>query len=135
MIADHPWLGVGPGNFQAAYRTRYILPQAWSEPNLHHAHNVMLDLWARVGVPGLAAWIALQAGFWRALLQRPATAEGRRQRALRIGLLGSMAAVLAHGLVDTPIFYTDLAMITALMVALAVDLGRRDAPDSSRSEG
>ena len=50
LIREHPWFGVGPGNFLHAYRTRYILPSAWQEFNLEHPHNVYLDHWTRLGV-------------------------------------------------------------------------------------
>ena len=71
MIRQHPWFGVGPGNFPAAYRTRYILPGAWQEPNLEHPHNVYLDHWTRLGVLGLLAGVALQVTFWRAYAGAP----------------------------------------------------------------
>jgi O-antigen ligase len=111
LIRERPWFGVGPGNFQAAYRTRYILPAAWQEFNLEHPHNVYLDHWTRLGVLGLMALVAVQAAFWRAVLCRKSTA-------LTLGLIGSMAALLAHGLVDNTIFFPDLALSFFLMLAL-----------------
>ncbi len=69
MGLDHPWLGVGPDNFLYAYRSFYILPQAWQEPNLNHPHNWILDWWTRLGLPGLALALiffgAGMAGLWR----------------------------------------------------------------------
>jgi O-antigen ligase len=55
MGLDHPWLGVGPDNFLYAYRTRYVLPSVWQELNLSHPHNLLLDLWTRLGIAGLLA--------------------------------------------------------------------------------
>jgi len=51
MIADHPWLGVGPGNFQFAY-TRYKLPTASEE--VADPHNFLLEVWATAGTPAAA---------------------------------------------------------------------------------
>ncbi len=63
MIADHPWLGVGPGNFQAEY-TRYKLPQAVEE--VAEPHNFMLEIGATAGMPAAAMLLlALGAYAWR----------------------------------------------------------------------
>jgi hypothetical protein len=55
MIAEHPWLGVGPGNFPAAY-TRY-LPQGAAE-TIRDPHNFALELWATCGVFAMLALLA-----------------------------------------------------------------------------
>lgn len=52
MIAEHPWLGVGPGNFQAEY-TRYKLPQATEE--VAEPHNFVLEVWATAGTLAVIA--------------------------------------------------------------------------------
>jgi O-antigen ligase len=54
MLGDHWLLGVGLNNFLYQYRTRYILPEAWQEPDLSHPHNVILDFGTRLsgGPPG-----------------------------------------------------------------------------------
>jgi putative inorganic carbon (HCO3(-)) transporter len=117
MIADHPLLGVGIGNFAAQY-PRYMLPEAWREPLVFHPHNLLLDFWAILGLPGLAALIWLQIAFWRS-----GTAVYRQMadpdlRALMLGLMGSMVSFLAHGLVDTAFFLADLALVFMLTMAL-----------------
>jgi O-antigen ligase len=113
MIQKHPLFGVGPGNFLAAYRTRYVLPVAWEEFNLGHAHNILLDHWTRLGLLGVVAGAAVQVAFWWTL------GRGSTDDALRLGLAGSMAALLAHGLVDNAIFSPDLALAFFLALALA----------------
>jgi O-antigen ligase len=119
MIRDHPIFGLGPGNFLDAYRTRYVLPTAWEEFNLEHPHNIVLDHWTRLGLPGLVAGAAIQIAFWRTMRQRD------RRDALRLGLAGAMAAMLAHGLVDNPVFFPDLALALFLTLALADGSQRR----------
>ena len=77
MIRDHPIFGVGLDNFLYAYRTRYILPDAWEEPNLSHPHNIILDYWTRLGLLGLVT-LAVQAwAFFRTRLQDVPAAAGR----------------------------------------------------------
>lgn len=130
IIRQRPWFGVGPGNFQTAYRTRYILPSAWQEFNLGHPHNIYLDHWTRMGILGVLAGTALQVTFWhriRASLSPPCVKEREEMcppstekgmEKLYIGLAGSMAALLAHGLVDNTLFFPDMALAFFLTLAL-----------------
>jgi len=123
MALDHPWLGVGLDNFLYEYRTRYVLPAAWEELNLSHPHNIVLDFWTRLGLLGLVVggWL-LVAGFragWR-LWRRMADAD---QRALLLGLLASLVATLAHGLIDNSIFLVDLAYVFMLTLGVVQRLG------------
>lgn len=118
MLRDHPWLGVGLDNFLYQYRTRYILPDAWQEPNLSHPHNVLLDFGTRLGMGGVAVLLWLQIAFWRLawrLYSRQARGEGQ---ALTLGLMASMVAALAHGLVDNSFFLVDLAFIFFMILGI-----------------
>ncbi|MGE5603997.1 MAG: O-antigen ligase family protein [Nitrososphaerales archaeon] len=133
MALDHPLLGVGPDNFLYAYRTRYVLPSGWQELNLSHPHNILLDLWTRLGLVGVAAGLgALVVAFvagWRlfssgrrldheeARVAEDAKHEGRGDLhasgsfapwPLMLGLLGGLAAAVAHGLIDNSLFLPDL---------------------------
>ncbi len=124
MIREHPLFGVGPGNFAAAYRTRYVLPGAWQELNQGHPHNIVFDHWTRLGLLGLVAGAALQIGFWRGGWRRCAGDP------LALGLAGGMAALLAHGLVDNAVFFPDLALVLSLMLALAEGLPPINCPQA-----
>lgn len=117
MIADHPLTGVGMDNFLYHYRSRYVLPSAWGELNLSHPHNLVLDAWTRLGVPGLAVLVWLFYAFFRTAWQQLRTATGDR-RALLLGLFAAMVGVLAHGLVDHAVFLVDLALVFALILAM-----------------
>jgi O-antigen ligase len=123
MARDHPWLGVGPDNFLYAYRGRYILPSAWQEPHLSHAHNLVLTYLTRLGIVGLAAGLGLQAAFWTTGLRRLHDQEGS-SHALTLGVVGSMAYTVAHGMVDASFFFPDLAFAFLLALGL-VQSGRR----------
>ena len=128
MFRDHPWLGVGPDNFLYHYRSRYILPAAWQEPDLAQAHNVLLDYATRMGVAGLAAGVWLQIAFWRlALPLRRLTDPDHR--ALALGLMASMVNFLAHGLVDASYFLLDLAFVFFLTLGLVQWLARSDTDE------
>jgi hypothetical protein len=117
MIAAHPVMGAGIGNFAAQY-PRFMLPEAWREPLVYHPHNLLLDFWAILGLPGLAALAWLQVAFWRSALASYRRSIDPALRALLLGLMGSMAGFLAHGLVDTAYFLADLALVFMLTLAL-----------------
>lgn len=53
MIADHPLLGIGPGEFQSLY-ARYILPTA--SEFIADPHNFAFELCALFGIPALGAF-------------------------------------------------------------------------------
>jgi O-antigen ligase len=118
MIRDHPVLGVGLDNFLYHYRTRYVLPHAWQEFNLSHPHNLVLDFWLRLGLPGLfllgwLLWAFFRRGWgvWRCLPQGD-------DRLLVLGMMAGMVGAIAHGLVDNAFFLVDLAFVFMLMAAL-----------------
>ena len=128
MFLDHPLVGVGPDNFLYQYRSKYILPEAWQDPNLSHPHNMALDYLSRLGLFGFACGLWLQIGFWKVALD-----AYRRLRspitdyqllALCLGLMASMADMLAHGLVDNSFFLVDLAYAFCLTLAVMQQLRR-----------
>ena len=88
MIADHPLLGVGPGNFQDFY-TRYKIPQASEEPV--DPHNFLVEIAATAGVPAMLLFVAalllfaLRAGLLCLSGRQTGGARGGRKR-LRVGL-------------------------------------------------
>ena len=127
MWLDHPLLGVGPDNFLYAYRSFYILPAAWKEPELSHAHNLILDPLARIGALGLVALATVAAGF---VARARAALRHSASRPLVIGALGLAAAAAAHGMVDHSFFLPDLAyafMIAAGLLAAVPNHPQIDA--------
>ncbi|MBI2911628.1 MAG: O-antigen ligase family protein, partial [Chloroflexi bacterium] len=119
MIRDHPWLGVGLDNFLYQYRERYRLPEAWAEPDISHPHNIVLDFWTRLGLPGVIALAWLQLRFWSNALASLRRATEQRQRILILALMAAMTETLVHGLVDNSFFLIDLAILFWLIYALA----------------
>lgn len=119
MAIDHPLLGVGPDQFLYYYRSGYLLPEAWQEPNLNHPHNLLLDGWTRLGIPGLilgAGWLTAGiAGIVRRLRVR---ATQPREAALALGCLAAAAASLAHGLIDVSYALPELMIVWVLLFHL-----------------
>lgn len=120
LIAEHPVTGAGLDQFLYLYRSRYILPQAWEEPDLSHPHNILLDFWIRLGLGGVALLIGLQIAFWRRGWRAWQALRGRDPllTVCVVGALGAMANILAHGLVDNSYFVIDLAYIFCFVVAV-----------------
>lgn len=54
MILQHPLLGIGPGNYPAEYMKYYATAaETGFFGEMPHAHNFILDMTARLGIPGL----------------------------------------------------------------------------------
>jgi O-antigen ligase len=67
LLADHPLLGVGPGNFQFHYLTESGRPQG--SFTLTVVHNAYLDVGAELGVAGMLLFLLyLGASFYRAVV-------------------------------------------------------------------
>jgi O-antigen ligase len=117
MIRDHPLLGVGLDNFLYLYRTHYVLPTAWAEFNLSHPHNLVLDFWLRLGLPGLLVLCWLLVGFFRRASRVYRKLPAGSESLLVLGIMAGMVNFVAHGLVDNAFFLVDLAFVFMLMLA------------------
>ena len=129
MWRDHPLIGVGLDNFLYQYRGRYILANAWQEPNLNHPHQILLDFGTRLGLLGVLAGTWLFTTLLSSLVSR---LSSKPKDPLVIGLLGSAVYMLAHGLVDHSFFLIDLAYLFYFVLGSAVwFLETPTQPDSS----
>jgi O-antigen ligase len=93
MIGDHPWLGVGPGNFGRHY-PRYMAATAFEK--IQDPHNFILEIWATCGLFALLALAATLAVFffrvWSAVRSpwsepRPIGSEEAARRSLSVAAL------------------------------------------------
>lgn len=131
MIRDYPITGIGQDQFLYLFRSRYILPDAWQEPDLSHPHNFVLEIWLRLGILGVILFGWLQGLFWRNIYHILRHTERRDLvYVLAVGTAGSMVNVLAHGLIDNSIFVNDLAIVFVFLLFLSQRLNTRpiDAP-------
>ncbi len=120
MIHDHPITGLGLDQFLYVYRGRYIMPDAWQEPNLSHPHNFLLDFWVQLGIFGVVIFLGIQVFFWKhaGQLYRSFKSRDSLMFALIVGIMGSMINLLAHGLVDNSVFVNDLSYVFVLLLGL-----------------
>ena len=130
MWADHPWLGVGTGNFATAYPV-YNLPR-WYEP-LGHAHNVYLNFGAEAGLLGFVAYLVLWiACLWQAV--RAAAVSNRFVAAVGAGVLGALTHATIHNLFDNlwvQHMYLNLALFLGLLAVLTTNSRQPDSQSKS----
>jgi hypothetical protein len=79
MIAQHPWLGVGAGNFGRLY-PRYMTPEA--SEKIQDPHNSSLEIWATAGIVTLAVFL-LTLGFLFRRWSQNLSARGASEEAPR----------------------------------------------------
>lgn len=106
MLRDHPIMGTGMFGF-----ARSIQPYRGGvyEENLIYPHNIVLNMWTETGLLGLIGffWLLAQAFrvSWHGWTSGPAA-----WRAIQLGIVLAMVAIIIHGLVDVPYFKNDLAL-------------------------
>jgi O-antigen ligase len=113
MVRDHPLLGIGLDQFLLHYPD-YIAAslQQTNEQYTSHPHNLLLDVWLSMGIPGVLAFGWLLVRFFRNVWRR--WREDRNW--LAAGLAAAMGAGLVHGLVDNFYFVPDLALAFWVLV-------------------
>jgi putative inorganic carbon (HCO3(-)) transporter len=114
MWRDHPWLGVGFGNYAAVYPAYAI--GRWLDP-LGHAHNYYLNVGAETGLIGFVAyglfWLAAFGLGWIA-----AHRSSGFQRAVAAGCVGVLVHFSVHNLVDNLFvqgMYLHIAVVLGLL--------------------
>lgn len=121
--AKHPVFGVGLANFQNSFDEltqnrgnypEYITPQALTP------HNIFLMFWLSLGLLGLAAFIWLLVIFYQTGLRNLESFWSKI-------LLSTMTVIILQGLVDTPYFKNDLAVLFWLIFAGVILLNQEKA--------
>lgn len=123
MLAEHTIRGIGLDNFLYYYQHGYQLPAAWREPDLSHPHNVLLDFWLSLGLPGILLFGLLLGRFTEVVVQGWRR-SGALERGVYAGTAGAMADTVAHGFVDNSFFLVDLSVLFWLLFAIVAILRR-----------
>jgi putative inorganic carbon (HCO3(-)) transporter len=120
MIQDFPFTGVGLGMFTLVGNLLYPLFIISEYPE--HAHNIYLQAAIEHGLPGLIAFAALFMLLVCMVIQAIRRSRVPIQRALALGLLGTLVVYLLHGIVDSITAYARAGIIVwgvmGMMVAL-----------------
>jgi putative inorganic carbon (hco3(-)) transporter len=111
MMRDHPWLGVGFGNYEPMYAQYRLL--YWVNA-LGHAHNYYINIFAETGVFGFITYVIL----WAAIFVRT---WRKRHSLLAVGLLGTWVHLTVHHFVDNLYVANNFILIGVLLGLLESD--------------
>lgn len=111
MIADSPWFGCGPGNFQQAY-TAYKLPEA--SETIADPHNFLFEIWATAGTPAMLAFLGVLVCF---VIQLRSGLAASASTSPEAEANGCVRAVYWGGLAGVP-----FGFIAGLVVGFVPDL-------------
>ncbi len=127
MIIEQPLTGLGLDQFLYAYRSEMIRPDAIADPDLSHPHQIVLDFWLRLGVMGiflLFTWFTYTVQYAQHLQRNLHTPESRL---LAASVIGGLASLVVHGLIDNSIYVIDLAYVFIFFQAILTQLGHEAA--------
>lgn len=119
MLDRSPVVGIGLGRFQEEYLGLQPLYEPYLEWAVPQPHNLFLALWLQTGLLGLSGF-ALLSFVWIRNLWKEAKVENKKRASAM--LLSIFAAWMLYGLVDTPVFKTDLAFSFWMLVAFGFAL-------------
>ena len=131
-----PFTGLGLNTWR--YLVRHLFPFWLSTPEfpIAHAHNEMLQAALDLGLPGLAAFVWLQAAALRLAWQvarRPAGSPAWPEHLQRAAALGLAAGLLAHaifGLADAVALGAKPGLFFWAVLGLLASLGRLTRTDA-----
>ena len=137
LIARHPWLGVGWGEFNFAWSLTPFpgRPVAFFD----HTHNIVLQFLVELGVPlGLLVLALLGRALWRAWRAGVQGEDRDRASALRAAFL-IVLTMAVHSQFEYPLWYAYFLLPTAFAFGLCVDgiagAGIAARPSARRSNG
>lgn len=123
LVSENWLMGIGMGQFPLKYQlnAERFLGHPPYELNMLHPHNLFLAFWLNLGLLGLIAfvWIIVEAynksktGFRD--FYKHKIIDSMKLKVVGFCLL---LVILLHGLVDTPFFKNDLALIFWLVIAV-----------------
>lgn len=131
VFADHPWLGVGEGNFPLVSRVTGLRDDA-GDP-FDHAHNVVLTFAAELGALGLIALLWLFVAIGRLVLGAIRTRGDPLTGALGLALAASMVGNVMTSLGDYPPRNNVIAATFITQVGMLAALARAHAQAARRS--
>jgi len=135
MIAEHPLLGVGPGEVRTWYQ-HYRRPEA-IRPSTGHLHNSPIQIAAERGLPALFAWAWLWVVFFREgwwILGRVGR-EPPIRRALGCASLAGVAGFLVAGLFEHNFGDAEVVMVVFALMAQPWVVARELAEPGATGRG
>ena len=123
-LSDFVFTGIGMGNFNQVVPVIYPFAQV-NGANAYHAHNLYLQIGLDLGLPGAIAYGALVINAIVLAWTARSGTSNSLDPVLAIGTMGSIAAMLVHGLLDAVTWSTKLAFMPWIFYAQIVLIFRR----------
>jgi len=120
LVQDFPFTGAGMGTFSPLANALYPY-FAGSNPQIPHAHNMILTMAVDLGIPGLVLYTALFSGSVVMLVKRSKKAAPDI-KAMLIGLACGLLAHQVFGIMDAYMLGTKLGAIQWIYFGLATAL-------------
>ncbi|HBI17301.1 MAG TPA: hypothetical protein DDY52_04125 [Candidatus Moranbacteria bacterium] len=111
IISDNWLWGIGPGNFQEEYLNyqKYFPPYPeWAVPQ---PHNLFLAFWLQTGLLGFIGFLYLILIWLTKTIKTLISSKDFYQKNILLILITIIFSTLVHGLIDTPYWKNDLALI------------------------
>ena len=127
LIAGHPLLGSGLGTFPVAFTK---VQTTFRGKFVNHAHNDYLEVASDLGSPaalllfGSIVWLLFR------IARKAISAESRLDRAIALGCMGSIVAILLHSLTDFNLYIPANALVFSLILGLSSAIAGVDKDNS-----
>ena len=138
MIKEHPFTGVGLGGFkqrypeyQAKFLERDEYPSYVQASNVPQAHNEFLQVWAEMGILGVAAVIWLVAALFYNGISILKNLKTPYMWKLETGMLAGCFAVLVHAIVSFPFHLASTASVFVPLCSLISVMGSGEFCDTA----
>ena len=126
MVLDRPFFGVGPGRVKFLYPV-YRVP-GWVDPHPGHLHNNVVMIAAETGIPSLLAYVAFIGSFFVGAFRIVRRSErGDPARAIALGAIGAMAALVSAGMFEYNFGDVEVLMGTLVVATLPFAAARSPA--------
>lgn len=125
ILKHRPITGLGLDQFLGVFSGGYVRPDAIADPDLSHPHNIFLDFWIRLGIFGVIWLVGFMVMFWKSIYVIFKHTQNIYHQITILGVIGAIASLIAHGMIDNSIYVTDLSFIFALLVAITAEYSNR----------
>lgn len=124
ILRDFPFTGAGWGQFSATVAKLYPLFVTPLGDPIPHAHNMYLQMGVDLGAGGMAAFVGALAAVLAAAVWNVRASRGEARNWLALGLLGGLAVILVHNLLDAVMTSIKVGFTAWFLMALVVVLAR-----------
>ncbi len=126
-LNDFAITGIGFGTFRKVVPILYPYFAIAPDAQIHHAHNLFLQVGLDLGIPGLIAYVALLLNTFVFLGKALRRRDDPTRWGLAAGATAGLIALVVHGLFDAALWGARPAFLPWLLIALAMQLGLQAA--------